>query len=134
MYSTYVPPPKVRNKSKKAAADEAEGEEERKAAPFDPAAKTLLALAASRESFRESNSKSPLYADSFYTNVSKALITAKHVSISFDRTMVLTKQFYQTNEGREWRMKLAGLKTDGSTEKDALAAIRADFTKKRKRS
>ena len=32
------------------------------------------------------------------------------------------------------RMKLAGLKTDGSTEKDALAAIRSDFTKKRKRS
>ena len=48
--------------------------------------------------------------------------------------MVLTKQFYQTNEGREWRMKLAGLKTDGSTEANALAAIRADITKKRKRS
>ena len=88
--SSYVPPPKVRNKSKKAAAaaaaEEAEGEEERKAVPFTPEAKTLLALAASRESFREGSSKSPLYADSFYTNVSKGLLTAKHVSTSFDRT------------------------------------------------
>ena len=36
--------------------------------------------------------------------------------------VLLTKQFYQTNEGREWRMKLADLKTDGSTEANALAA------------
>ena len=64
--------------------------------PFTPEAETLLALAAKRESFREGSSKSPLYADSFYTNVSKALLTAKHVSTSFNRTMVLTKQFYQT--------------------------------------
>ena len=70
----------------------------------------------------------------FDPDVSKALITAKFVTTSFDRTMQITKQFYQTNQGREWRVKLAGLKTDGSTETAALEAIHADTSKKRKRS
>ena len=68
----------------------------------------------------------------------RSVLTAKHVPTSFDRSMVLTKRAVlprsETNEGHEWRMKLAGLKTDGSTEANALAAIRADITKKRKRS
>ena len=96
--------------------------------------KRLLAVAASRESFRKGSSANPLYGSVFYTNVSKALITAKLVTTSFDRTMQITKQFYQTNQGREWRVKLAGLKTDGSTETAALEAIHADTSKKRKRS
>ena len=50
------------------------------------------------------------------------------------QAMQITKQFYQTNQGRGWRVKLAGLKTDGLTEAAALEAIHADNSKKRKRS
>ena len=135
-YTAYQPAKKVRNKAAAAAAAEAENEDEEvgKAPPFMPGAKRLLAVAASRESFRKGSSANPLYGSVFYTNVSKALITANFVTTSFDRTMQITKQFYQTNQGREWRVKLAGLKTDGSTETAALEAIHADTTKKRKRS
>ena len=135
-YTTYRPAKKVRNKTAAAAAAEAENEDEEagKAPPFTLGAKRLLAVAASRESFRKGSSANPLYGSVFYTNVSKALITANFVTTSFDRTMQITKQFYQTNQGREWRVKLAGLKTDGSTETAALEAIHADTSKKRKRS
>ena len=49
----------------------------------------------------------------------RSVLTAKHVPTSFDRSMVLTKRAVlprsETNEGHEWRMKLAGLKSDGSS-------------------
>ena len=135
-YSTYRPAQKVRNKKAAAAAEEDEGEggEVGKAPPFTLPAKRLLAVAASRESFRKGSAANPLYTSVFYTNVSKALISAKFVATSFDRTMQIIKQFYQTNQGRGWRVKLAGLKTDGLTEAAALEAIHADNSKKRKRS
>ena len=97
--STFQPAKKVRNKAAAAAAAEAENEDEEvgKAPPFTLGAKRLLAVAASRESFRKGSSANPLYGSVFYTNVSKALISANFVTTSFDRTMQITKQFYQTN-------------------------------------
>ena len=45
----------------------------------------------------------PLYGDSFYVTVTKAIITAKAVTTDLERTKELIKQFYQTNLGRDWR-------------------------------
>ena len=61
-------------------------------------AKTILALAASRESYREGTSKTPLYSDSFYMTVTQAVITAKVVTTDLERTKELIKQFYQRDQ------------------------------------
>ena len=61
-------------------------------------AKTILALAASRESYREGTSKTPLYSDSFYMTVTQAVITAKVVTTDLERTKELIKQSYQRDQ------------------------------------
>ena len=60
-------------------------------------AKTIL-RAASRESYREGTSKTPLYSDSFYMTVTQAVITAKVVTTDLERTKELIKQFYQRDQ------------------------------------
>ena len=66
-----------------AAAGEG-GDEEGKAERFSEAAKTILALAASRESYRNGTSENPLYNDLFYTTVTHAIISAKVVKTDYD--------------------------------------------------
>ena len=145
-YSSYKPAKKLRNigkkKAKAAAAGEGgeeEGREEGKAERFSEGAKTILALAASRESYREGTSEAPQYNDSFYTTVAHAVITAKVVKTDYDfeRIKELVKQFYQTNRGRDWRIHLAGLKAQGITQdvalNDHLVPKMRGSAKKRKR-